>query len=57
MKSDSSDEHHSNADFPNLVSLQTVANANFESFLQALKQDLEIVSTDEGRQIDSSDQQ
>jgi hypothetical protein len=49
---DWSDEHCENADSPRSESLQPHSNAAEERALHSLKHDLEIVSTDEGNEID-----
>jgi hypothetical protein len=47
-----SDEQFPNANSPRPETLQQLSNVKIERFLQPLKQFLEMVSTDEGIQID-----
>jgi hypothetical protein len=54
---DLSDRHSANALAPKSDSTQPDSKVIFESFPQDSKQDLEIVSTDAGRQIDLSEEQ
>jgi hypothetical protein len=52
MQIDSRDEQAKNADSPTRESLEPVPKDKRERFLQALKQNSEILSTDEGMQSD-----
>jgi hypothetical protein len=56
MQIDRRNKHSSNADFPKIETLEPASNVKFERVQQSLKQALEIVSTDEGIQIDSRDE-
>jgi hypothetical protein len=49
---DRSEKQRENADSPRVEMRQPGANAKFARLLQSLKQEMEIVSTDEGMQID-----
>jgi hypothetical protein len=49
---DSSDEHASNADSPRVAILESGSNLTLEMHSHLLKEDFEIVSIDEGREID-----
>jgi hypothetical protein len=57
MQTNSSDEHHRNAEFPRRETREPASNVKVESFPQPEKQLSEIIPTDEGRQIDRSDLQ
>jgi hypothetical protein len=50
-------DEHANADCPKTDIFEPGSNVTFARRLQFLKQDLEIVSIDEGMQIDVSDEQ
>jgi hypothetical protein len=52
MQIDRSDEQFENAESPRCESRQLGSNVKTESLLQPRKQDLEIVSIDEGMQSD-----
>jgi hypothetical protein len=55
MQIEESDEQYENADSPRVESLQPDSNVTVKSFPQDWKQCAEIVSTDEGIQIDPSE--
>jgi hypothetical protein len=52
MQIDLCDEHHSNASPPSTEILAPVAKDKSDRLPHALKQQSEIISSDEGRQID-----
>jgi hypothetical protein len=57
MKTNSSDEHHRNAESPRRETREPASNVKVESFSQPVKQSSEIIPTDDGRQIDRSEVQ
>jgi hypothetical protein len=57
MHIDESDEQHKNADFPRPERREPDSNVTFESALHPSKQRWQITSTDDGMQIDGSDEQ
>jgi hypothetical protein len=52
MQTERSDEHFRNADSPKTEILEPPSNAKMERLRQPLKQDLETILTEEGRQIE-----
>jgi hypothetical protein len=57
MQIDESDEQHQNPDSPIAEKLESNSNVTFERDLHSPKQRRPSVSTDEGMQIDESDEQ
>jgi hypothetical protein len=57
MQIASSDEHPSNARFPNVDNRQSLSNVRFERLRQELKQHSEMISIDEGTWKDLNDEQ
>jgi hypothetical protein len=57
MEIDRSESQSSNADLQRIETRQPDSNVNCERLLHLLKQDLEIISTDAGMQIDSRREQ
>jgi hypothetical protein len=55
-ETDLSDQHPSKAHSPRIETRQPDSNANFERFLHKEKHNAEMISTDEGTQIDRSDE-
>jgi hypothetical protein len=52
MQIDRSDEQFANADSPSFEILQSLSNVKIERFVHLKKQELEMLSIDEGMQID-----